>query len=109
MPNVRSTFHGCESISYLGRKIWDILPLELKELTSAVAFKKGIEEWKPKNCQCRLCKNYGFNLRFITVTSLAFLTFFLLFSLFICENIFYIVWLTLISMHFPSIKPTLTR
>ena len=32
------------SILYLGHKIWDILPLELKELTSAVAFKKDIKE-----------------------------------------------------------------
>ena len=49
MPNVRSVFSGSESISYLGPKIWDIVPLELKELLSVVAFKKGIKEWKPKN------------------------------------------------------------
>ena len=48
MPNVKSVFHGCESICYLGPKIWDIVPLELKELTSVVAFKKGIKEWKKK-------------------------------------------------------------
>ena len=44
MPNVRSVFHGSESILYLGLKIWDIVNLELKELTSVVAFKKGIKE-----------------------------------------------------------------
>ena len=43
MPNVRSVFHGNESISYLSPKIWDIVPLELKELTSVAAFKKGIK------------------------------------------------------------------
>ena len=48
MPNVRSVFRGSESISYLCLKIWNIVPLELKELTSAVVFKKGIKEWKPK-------------------------------------------------------------
>ena len=67
IPNVRSVFHGSEIISYLGPKIWDIVPLELKELTS-VAFKKVIKEWKPKNCPCRLCKKYVSNLGFITVT-----------------------------------------
>ena len=46
MQNVRSVFHGSESILYFGPKIWDIVPLELKELTSVVVFKKGIEEWK---------------------------------------------------------------
>ena len=34
MPNVRSVFHGSESILYLGAKIWDIAPLELKKLLS---------------------------------------------------------------------------
>ena len=61
MPNVKSVFHGSESISYLGPKIWGIIPLELKEFTGVVAFIKGIKEWKPKNCQCRLCKKYVSN------------------------------------------------
>ena len=66
---LRSLFHGSESISYLGPKLWDIVPLELKELTIVVAFKKGIREWKLKNCSCRLCKKYVSNLGFIIVTS----------------------------------------
>ena len=68
MPNVKSVFHGSESISYLCHKIWDIAPLELKDLTSVVAFKNGIKEWKPKNSPCRLCKKYVSNLGFIRVT-----------------------------------------
>ena len=32
MTKVRSVFHGSESISYIGPKILDIVPLELKEL-----------------------------------------------------------------------------
>ena len=32
MRKVRSVFHGSESISYIGPKILDIVPLELKEL-----------------------------------------------------------------------------
>ena len=43
MPNVMSVFHGSESIAYVSPKIWDIVPLELKKLTSVVAFKKGIK------------------------------------------------------------------
>ena len=53
MLNVGSVFHGSESILYLGPKIWDIVPLELKELTSVVAFKEVIKE-----CMCvcaRVC------------------------------------------------------
>ena len=30
VPNVNSVFHGSESVSYLGPKIWDIVPIEMK-------------------------------------------------------------------------------
>ena len=40
MPNVRSVFHGSESISYLGLIICHIVVLKL---TSIVAFKKDIK------------------------------------------------------------------
>ena len=68
VSNVKSVFHGSRSISYLGPKIWDIASLELKELTSLNAFKKGIKNWQPKNCPCRLCKQYVLNLGFISNT-----------------------------------------
>ena len=48
VPNGESVFHGSGSISYLGPKIWDIVPLELKELTSLNAFKKGIKDGNKK-------------------------------------------------------------
>ena len=44
VPNVKSTFHGTESLSYLGPKIWDLLPKELKEPSSLSAFKKAIKK-----------------------------------------------------------------
>ena len=47
MPNVRSFFYGSESTSNLGPKIWDIVLLELKQLTSVLSFKRSIKEWKP--------------------------------------------------------------
>ena len=43
VSNVTSVFHGSESISYLGPKIWDIVPSELKQLTSLNAFIKGLK------------------------------------------------------------------
>ena len=69
VPNVKSDFHGSGSISYLGSKIWDIVPLELKELTSLNAFKNGIKKCRTNNCPCRLCKQYVSNLGFISNTS----------------------------------------
>ena len=46
MRDVWYVFDGSESISYLGLKIWGILPLELKKLASVVYFKKDIKVLK---------------------------------------------------------------
>ena len=45
VPNVKSTFHGRESLPYLGPKIWDL------------TFKKAIKKWKLQNYPCRVFKN----------------------------------------------------
>ena len=57
-PLVKSVYHGTESISYLGSKIWDILPDECKTIQNLDTFKIKIKKWKPENCPCRLCKVY---------------------------------------------------
>ena len=57
-PLVKSVYHGTESISYLGSKIWDILPDECKTIQNLDTFKIKIKKWKPENCLCRLCKIY---------------------------------------------------
>ena len=73
VPNIRSAFHGSNpNVSYLGPKIWDVLPLEMKELTSVDAFKKDIKDGKLKNCPCKLCKQCILNLAFIAVNLWAF-------------------------------------
>ena len=67
VPFARTVYHGTESISYLGPKIWDIVPSELKKAQSLNGFKKSIRKWAPDNCPCRLCKRYvnGVGLFFI--------------------------------------------
>ena len=42
-PMVKSVYHGTESISYLGPKIWDILPEKLKNIDNLEHFKKEIK------------------------------------------------------------------
>ena len=46
-PLVESVFDGIESISYLDPRIWDLVPLEMKQKESFTAFKKAIKTWKP--------------------------------------------------------------
>ena len=52
-------YHGTESLSNLGPRIWNLVPDKLKQLVDIIdAFKKEIKKWKPENCPCRLCKTY---------------------------------------------------
>ena len=55
LPFARTVYHGIESISYLGPKIWDIVPIELKNAQSLNVSKKSIRKWIPNSCPCRLC------------------------------------------------------
>ena len=55
---VHSVYHGAELLSFLGLKIWDLVPLELKQLESLEVFKLKIKKWIPFECPCRLCRTY---------------------------------------------------
>ena len=55
-PIVNSVYNGTEIASFLGPKIWELIPTEIKELVSLNSFKKAIKKWKPVNCPCRLSK-----------------------------------------------------
>ena len=55
---IKLVYHGTESISYLGPKIWDILPDDYKTIQNLNTLKIKIKKWKPENCPCRLCKVY---------------------------------------------------
>ena len=65
IPNVKSVYHGTESLSNLGPRIWNLVPDKLKQLVDIHAFKKEIKKWKPENCPCRLCKTYIPHVGFI--------------------------------------------
>ena len=55
---MHSPYHGTESLSFLGPKIWDLVPVELKQSESLDYFKLKIKNWVPFKCVCRLCKTY---------------------------------------------------
>ena len=65
VPIVKSVHKGLESLSYLGPKIWELLPLEIKESETLLQFKAKIKKWNPQNRPCRLCKIYLQNVGFI--------------------------------------------
>ena len=67
LPPIRTVHHGSESISFLGSKIWNILPNTMKNTNSIEAFQMQIKKWKPKKIvhvsSARLCSKCRFCLR----------------------------------------------
>ena len=64
-PMVKSIYHRTESISYLGPKIWDVLPEKLMNNGNLEHFKKEIKTWKLDNCPYKLCKVYFERIEFL--------------------------------------------
>ena len=53
---VKTFYHGTESLSFLAPKIWDLVPVELKQSDTLYFFKLKIKNWVPYEYPCRLCK-----------------------------------------------------
>ena len=65
VPIVKLVHKGLESLKYLSPKIWERVPLEIKETETLLQFKAKIKMCNPQNCLCRLCKIYLQNVGFI--------------------------------------------
>ena len=63
--NVKTVNYGTETISFLGPKIWSIIPNNIRNSSTLLEFKRNIKRWKPSNCPCRLCKIYIAGVGFI--------------------------------------------
>ena len=50
--------HGTESVSFLGPKIWYLVPSDIKLSQFLSIFKRKIKKRVPLQCPCRLCKIY---------------------------------------------------
>jgi hypothetical protein len=69
VPCIKTVHYGTETISYLGPKVWDIIPSNIKEKQSLQSFKIAIKTWKAENCPCRLCKIYLPGVGFIVAST----------------------------------------
>ena len=54
-PRVTTTTHGLLSVSYHGAKIWNSLPVFVKQSTSLNLFKKNIKKINQPLCNCSFC------------------------------------------------------
>ena len=65
---IKTVHYGTETITYLGPKIWSIIPDEIRESASLETFRQKIKLWKPNSCPCRICKTYIANVGFVNLS-----------------------------------------
>ena len=63
--NIKTERYGRETLSFLGPKIWALVPDDIKTSKSLVEFKQLIKTWIPINCPCRLCKTFVAGVGFV--------------------------------------------
>ena len=56
--SVNTRRFGLNSLSYFAPKVWDMIPLEIKNINSLQKFKTEIRKWALENCSCYLCPPY---------------------------------------------------
>ena len=62
---INSVRYGIDSFTYLGPKIWNIVPEDIKKSESLNVFETKIKKCIPENCPCRFCGPFIQNLGYI--------------------------------------------
>ena len=65
LSNIKTVHYGSDTISYMGPKIWNMIPSYIKNSANLLEFKTKIKLWLPKGCECRICKVYIYRIGFI--------------------------------------------
>ena len=65
---IKTVRYGTETFTYLGPKIWSIIPDEIRESASLETFWRKIKLWKPDSCPCCICKKYITNVGFVNIS-----------------------------------------
>ena len=64
---INTVHYGSESLSFLRPKIWEMLPLDLKNSNSLDSFKSEIKNWGPQECPCRIYKSFIYEVGFTQI------------------------------------------
>ena len=65
LGSVKTANCGLRALKYLGPKIWNIVPFEIKNSETLAQFKMKIKSWKPSPCACNLGQPYFHCLGYI--------------------------------------------
>ena len=63
--NIKSVYNGSETIFFIGPKLWELWPSNIKDPENLNILKSNIKSWKPEYCPCRLCRLYIADIGFI--------------------------------------------
>ena len=63
--NVKTVLYGTDTLSYLGPKIWNLVPFDIRDSVTEQISRQKIKKYEPDRYPCRLCKIYVPNLGFI--------------------------------------------
>ena len=66
LPQARTTCYGLETISFLGSRLWQALPNDMKQSDTLATFKRRIKTWKGEECNCRLCRPFVAQVGFLS-------------------------------------------
>ena len=56
--NIKTVYNGTETLTFLGPRIWEIVPDYIKKSNSFEEFKLKIKLWNPEKSSCRLCQRF---------------------------------------------------
>ena len=62
---VKSVYYGAETISFIGLKIWELVPSNINDSENLNISKSNFKSRKPENCPCLLYRLYIANIGFI--------------------------------------------
>ena len=65
---IHSVRYGIETASFVGARVWNSLPSDLKQCKSLELFKSKIKNWIPENCPCKLCKTYLQRIGYVQIS-----------------------------------------
>ena len=63
--NPRTVKYGLETLTTLDPKLWEMIPVGIRNSISLSVFKTKIKTWVPRSCPCRLCKVHVPRLGFL--------------------------------------------
>jgi len=66
LPKARTNLYGIDTVRFVGQTLWQNLPKEIKESQTLEIFKRNIRAI-PLRYNCKLCKTFIVNLRFLHV------------------------------------------